>query len=111
MTYINQDLQTVLESLSDPTRRAVLDLVRSGISTAGAVADQLPVSRPAVSQHLKHLLEAGLVQVNQNGVRRHYRVEPNGLAPLKAYLDTMWSDVLIQFADFVEEEEGHSDDE
>ena len=51
------------------------------------------------------------MQVNQQGVRRHYRVDPNGLVPLKAYLDTMWSDALTQFAEFVEEEEGYSDDE
>lgn len=111
MAYVDNRLQIVLESLSDPTRRAVFDFVRSGVSTAGAVAEKLPVSRPAVSQHLKHLLDAGLVGVNQRGVRRHYRVEPSGLAPLRAYLDTMWSDALAQFSDFVEDEESRSDGE
>ena len=88
----------ILTALGDPTRQAILDLLLEGPQPVGELAALLPVSRPAVSQHLKVLKEAGLVVDRQVGTRRLYRVDPGGLAPLRAYLERFWSKSLVAFA-------------
>jgi len=88
-----------LEALADPTRRAVLELLRDGPQAVGEIAAHLPVSRPAVSQHLKVLKGAGLVTDRAEGTRRLYAVSPEGLKTLRAWLDTFWTDVLHAYKD------------
>ena len=78
-----------LQSISDPTRRSVLESLRSGPQAVGEIAKKLPVSRPAVSQHLKVLKEAGLVKDRSEGARRVYYVDPNGLGELRHWLDDL----------------------
>jgi DNA-binding transcriptional ArsR family regulator len=73
--------------LADPTRRAIFALLANGPRSVGDLAGGLPVSRPAVSQHLKALLDAGLVRVRPTGSRRVYQLDPGGVAALRAYLD------------------------
>jgi DNA-binding transcriptional ArsR family regulator len=77
----------------------VFDLLREGPRPVGELADELPVSRPAVSQHLAVLRDAGLVVDQRDGRRNLYRIDPNGLAALRTDLETMWDDVLGAFAD------------
>src|SRR4051812_4413194 len=90
--------QAILPALGDPTRQAILDLLLDGPQPVGELAAQLPVSRPAVSQHLKVLKEVGLVVDRQEGTRRVYRVDAAGLAPLRAYLERFWQKNLVAFA-------------
>ena len=90
--------QEALQALADPTRRAVFERLRDGPSPVGELAAALPVTRPAVSQHLKVLKNAGLVREHRMGTRRIYSVEVEGLVELRRYLDTFWSDVLVAFA-------------
>jgi DNA-binding transcriptional ArsR family regulator len=85
------------EALGDPTRRRVFELLSRGPLAVGELAEQMPVSRPAVSQHLRVLKEAGLVVERPEGARRLYSVQPDGLAELRAYMDRMWGDVLDGF--------------
>jgi DNA-binding transcriptional ArsR family regulator/uncharacterized protein YndB with AHSA1/START domain len=85
------------EALGDPTRRAVFEALRDGPRPVGEIAAGLPVSRPAVSQHLRVLAGAGLVTSERAGTRRLYRIEPNGLAGLRAYLDSFWDGALVSF--------------
>ena len=89
---------TILDALADRTRRRVLESLRAGPLTVGDLAGVHPVSRPAVSQHLKILEAAGLVGVTPQGTRRLYTIRPEGLAELRTYLDSYWSDVLTAFA-------------
>ena len=91
-----------LGALGDPTRRAVFELVAAGPTAVGELARELPISRPAVSQHLKVLKEAGLVVDEAVGTRRLYRVDPTGIAALRAYLDMVWDRALAAFAAAVE---------
>lgn len=86
-----------LEALADPTRRKVLERLRKGPRPVGALAAGLPVSRPAVSQHLKVLKGAGLVSEERVGTRHVYRLEPRGLDELRRYLDSYWEEVLRAF--------------
>jgi len=88
----------VLDALGDPTRRQIFESLRGGPRSVGQLADGLPVSRPAVSQHLRVLKEAGLVSDRREGTRRLYRVEPGGLAGLRDYFDGFWGDALERFA-------------
>ena len=85
----------VLAVLADPTRREVFERLRGGPRPVNAIAAGLSVSRPAVSQHLKALKDAGLVQERSEGVRRIYSVRREGLVELRAWLDSFWSDALI----------------
>jgi DNA-binding transcriptional ArsR family regulator len=87
-----------LEALSDPTRRAIFEQLRSGPRSVGELAAGRAVSQPAVSQHLRVLLEARLVRVRRDGRRRIYSVSVEGLESLRAYVDSFWSDVLQAFA-------------
>jgi DNA-binding transcriptional ArsR family regulator len=89
-------------ALADPTRRAVFERLRAGPVSVGAIAAGLPVSRPAVSQHLKALREAGLVRHEVDGTRRLYEVDPKGLGELRRWLDRFWSDSLAAFKAEVE---------
>jgi DNA-binding transcriptional ArsR family regulator len=93
MTYAN-----AIAALADPTRRQVLESLRKGPAPVGVIAAGLPVSRPAVSQHLKVLKDAGLVTDHAEGARRVYAIDPKGLGPLRAWLDELWDGALIAFA-------------
>jgi DNA-binding transcriptional ArsR family regulator len=90
--------------LSDPTRRSVVDLLRRRPSTVGELAGQLPVSRPAVSQHLAVLRSAGLVEEDRRGTRHYFRLNPKSLAELRGHIDAMWRDALAAFSDFAKKE-------
>lgn len=87
----------VFDAMGDPTRRQVLELLRDGERAVVALAAELPVSRPAVSQHLRVLKGAGLVTERREGTRHLYRVDPEGLAILRTYLERMWDDSLAAF--------------
>ena len=86
-----------IAALADPTRRKVFQRLRAGPLSVVAIAQTLPVSRPAVSQHLKVLKEAGLVADRAEGTRRVYQIDPQGLAALRIWLDQFWDDALIAF--------------
>jgi DNA-binding transcriptional ArsR family regulator len=90
--------QLALTALGDPTRRAVLERLRSGELPVGAIAETLPVSRPAVSKHLAVLEGAGLVRHVRVGTRSLYSIDTRGLEELRTYLDGFWTDVLSAFA-------------
>ena len=90
-----------LEACADPTRRAVLSSLRHGPRTVGEIAQRLPVSQSAVSQHLRVLREAGLVDVEPQGARRLYRIDLDGLGQARAWFDQFWDDVLGSFRDHV----------
>src|SRR4051812_37139421 len=92
----------LLSALGDPTRQAILDLLLEGPQPVGELAALLPVSRPAVSQHLKVLKEVGLVADRRDGTRRVYRLDPTGLAPLRVYLERFWQKNLVAFAEHAE---------
>jgi DNA-binding transcriptional ArsR family regulator len=98
--------EEALQALGDPTRRSVLEELRRGPRAVGEIASRLPVSRPAVSQHLRVLKEAGLVTERQDGTRRLYRVDPNGFADLRDYLEGFWEEALASFKAAAEDEEG-----
>jgi DNA-binding transcriptional ArsR family regulator len=89
----------VLDALGDPTRRQIFESLKAGPRSVGELADGLPVSRPAVSQHLRVLKEAGLVSDRKEGTRRLYRIDPGGLAGLRDYFDSFWGEALERFAD------------
>jgi DNA-binding transcriptional ArsR family regulator len=86
-----------LDALGDPTRRAVFEALATGPHPVGGIAAGLPVSRPAVSQHLRVLKEAGLVRDRRDGTRRMYSVDPAGLAALRDYLERYWDSALEAF--------------
>lgn len=89
-------------ALADPTRQAIFERLRDGPAAVGRLAEGLPVSRPAVSQHLKVLGEAGLVAHRSEGTRNVYYVDPRGLGVLRAWLDQFWDRSLAAFAAEVE---------
>ncbi|HEX2505479.1 MAG TPA: metalloregulator ArsR/SmtB family transcription factor [Gaiellaceae bacterium] len=95
-----------IEALADPTRRAIFERLGVGELSVGELARDLPVSRPAVSQHLKVLKTAGLVRERREGTRRIYRVEPDGVAELREYFDEFWSRALAAFKAAAEREGG-----
>ena len=86
-----------LAALADPTRRAIFERLAAAPAAVGVLADGLPVSRPAVSQHLRVLRDAGLVSERAEGSRRIYRINPAGIASLRAYLDRFWDGALEAF--------------
>jgi len=90
-------------TLGDPTRRAIFELVAERPRPVGELAEQLPVTRPAVSQHLKVLKDAGLVRDSAEGTRRIYSVDPAGLAALRAYFEQFWNSKLAAFKGVVEQ--------
>src|SRR4029450_13796553 len=97
MTY-----NDALTALADPTRRRVFEQLRTGPKPVGAIAAKLPVSRPAVSQHLKVLREARWVGGRSEGTRRIYFIDPHGLGELRAWLDQLWDGSLLAFQAEVE---------
>src|ERR1700716_564597 len=97
MTY-----ETALAALADPTRRQVFERLKSGPQAVGAIARGMPVSRPAVSQHLRVLKEAGLVTDRPEGTRRVYHIDPHGLGALRAWLDQFWDQARAAFKAEVE---------
>ena len=99
MTY-----QKVMDALGDPTRRAIVERLRDGPLAVGELARGLPISRPAVSQHLRVLREAGLVSDRRAGTRRLYRVEPGGLVEVRAYVEELWETALADFKAAAERE-------
>src|SRR3954454_1595450 len=86
-----------MDALGDPTRRAIFERLAGGPRAVGELADELPVSRPAVSQHLKVLKDAGLVVDRRDGTRRLYQLDPNGVGALRAYFDGFWNHALAAF--------------
>ena len=94
-----------MSALGDATRRAIFELLADGPRPVGEIARELPVTRPAVSQHLKVLKEAGLVLDRQDGTRRLYRARPEGLAELRAFLEQFWGDRLEALKREAEREE------
>ena len=97
-------MMMALEVLADPTRRSIFEALADGPVAVGDLADRFPVSRPAVSQHLKALKEAGLVRDRPDGRRRLYAVDHDGLAEVRAWFDRFWDRALAAYATAVEEE-------
>src|SRR5215475_7422882 len=91
-----------LAALADPTRRRVFERLKSGPQAVGVIARGMPVSRPAVSQHLKVLKDAGLVADRSEGTSRVYYIDPKGLGAMRAWLDQFWESALDRFATEVE---------
>jgi DNA-binding transcriptional ArsR family regulator len=100
--------QQALDVLGDPTRRRIIERLAAGPLPVGGIASGLPISRPAVSQHLKLLKQAGLVADQAEGARRVYRIDPNGFQPLRAWLDQFWGSALDAFAIEVERDRSQS---
>ena len=100
-TYQSDD---ALDALGDPTRRAILACLAERPRAVGELADELPVSRPAVSQHLKVLKGAGLVTDHAAGTRRIYRLNPAGVAALRDQLETFWNRALESYQDVVDQQ-------
>jgi DNA-binding transcriptional ArsR family regulator len=96
--------QERLAAFSDPTRQAVLNLLRQRPSTVGELASRLPVSRPAVSQHLQVLKSVGLVEEERRGTRHYFCLNPKSLADLREHIDSMWRDALAAFSGFAKKE-------
>jgi DNA-binding transcriptional ArsR family regulator len=96
---------TAMDALGDSTRRAIFERLRRGPRSVGELAEGLPVSRPAVSQHLRVLKEARLVTERREGTRRIYSLNPGGLLELRAYFDQFWDQMLADFKTAAEKEE------
>jgi DNA-binding transcriptional ArsR family regulator len=94
-----------MAALADPTRRAIFERLRAGPRSVGELAEGLPVSRPAVSQHLRVLREAGLVSERREGTRRVYRLEPAALGELRAYFEEFWTQALASYKEAAERKE------
>lgn len=94
----------VLAVLADPTRRSLLNLLRHKPLPVGELARQVPISRPAVSQHLRILKEAQLVREHRRGTRHYFGLNPEGFAGLREYADSMWQEALSAFAAYVAEQ-------
>jgi DNA-binding transcriptional ArsR family regulator len=95
----------VFAALADPTRRAIFEKLADAPQSVGSLAAGLPVSRPAVSQHLKALKEAGLVEDQAQGTSRIYRIDPQGLGPIRRWLDEQWERSLANFKRLAEQED------
>ena len=98
-------MEAALKAIAGPRRRQILALVRDGELAAGEIAAHFDVTRPAVSQHLNVLKEAGLVSERRNGTKRLYRARPEGLAELKAFLEEFWDERLVALKREAEREE------
>src|SRR5207302_6815707 len=98
-------MEAALKAIAGPRRRQILALVRDGELAAGEIAAHFDVTRPAVSQHLNVLKEAGLVSERRNGTKRLYRARPEGLAELKAFLEEFWDERLEALKRQAEKEE------
>ena len=98
-----------IAALADPTRRAVFERLRDGARPVVEIARGLPVSRPAVSQHLRVLREAGLVRERREGTRNFYSVNGDGLTDLREYFEELWDEALTAFKEAAEAEKGEKD--
>ena len=98
--------EDALSALDDPTRRLLLERLTAGPRPAGELAEGLPISRPAVSQHLRVLREAQLVSEHREGTKRIYRLNPKGLTELRAYFDNFWQQALADFQEAADHENG-----
>ena len=94
---MNTYLQAGLDALNDGTRMAIFQKLANGPMAVNEIAVTLPVSRPAVSQHLRVLQHAGLITGSKNGTRRHYQLDPEGIARLRAHFDQVWDKALTSF--------------
>jgi DNA-binding transcriptional ArsR family regulator len=101
----NQQQPDGVGALGDPTRRAIFERLAERPRAVGELARELPVTRPAVSQHLKVLKAAGLVVDRRDGNRRIYRLDPDGLEAVRAYFDRFWNQALVAFKEAAEREE------
>ena len=99
-----------IQALGDPTRRTVFETLREGPRSVGDLARGLPVSRPAVSQHLRVLEHAGLVRARREGTRNFYSVDGDGLADLREYFEGFWDEALAAFKAAAESEGGDEDE-
>ena len=99
-----------MTALGDPTRQAIFERLVAGPRPVGELAGELPVTRPAVSQHLRVLLDAGLVTVRAEGTRRIYAADPQGLQGLRAWLEGTWATALQAFAVHVDAPTAHKED-
>ena len=95
----------IFEALGDPTRRKMLDMIRGRPRTVGELTSKLPITQPAVSQHLKVLRNADLVAVKKEGTRRIYSLNRQGMKALRSYTDAFWGDILDAFGQSVSETE------
>jgi DNA-binding transcriptional ArsR family regulator len=98
-------MDVVLQAIAEPRRREILMLIRADELAAGEIAAHFDVTRPAISQHLQVLTAAGLVSVRKDGTRRLYQARPEGLADLRAFLETFWDDRLLRLKQAAESEE------
>lgn len=98
-------MEVALKAIAAPRRRQILTLVRDGELSAGEIAAHFDISRPAVSQHLTVLKEAGLVSERRNGTRRLYQARPEGLVPIRSFLEGFWDDRLDRLKLEAEREE------
>lgn len=98
------DVGSQLAALADPTRRSIYELIRAAPSSVRELTDHLPISQPAVSQHLKVLSAAGLVTAIPDGARRIYRIDPEGVAQLRDWIDALWDDALDSYAEAARKE-------
>ena len=89
--------EATLEVLADPTRRALVERLREGPRSVGALAAGLPISRPAVSKHLRLMREAGVVRMTEDGTRNVYRLDLRAIEQVRTYLDGFWDDALARF--------------
>ena len=107
MTYVN----AALTALGDPTRREIFERLATKPRSVSELAQDLPVSRPAVSQHLRQLKEAGLVTDHAEGTRRVYRIDPAGLGAIRQWLDRFWDDALAAFKQEADRDGGNNKEE
>jgi DNA-binding transcriptional ArsR family regulator len=105
LPFVHTYQQQALQALGDPTRREIFERLTAGPLAVGELAQELPISRPAVSQHLKVLKEARLVFDRPSGTRRVYQVDPAAVAALREYFDSFWSNALASFRAAAEEQE------
>ena len=105
LTYQCGRSDRIFAALADPTRRAIFERLADEPQSVGSLAARLPVSRPAVSQHLKALKEAGLVEDQAQGTSRIYRIDPQGLGPIRRWLDQQWERSLANFKHIAERED------
>ncbi|HEV2532394.1 metalloregulator ArsR/SmtB family transcription factor [Phenylobacterium sp.] len=110
MANANQT-KNAFAALADPTRREVFERLAQGPRSVGELASDLPVSRPAVSQHLKVLKDAGLVTDRPEGARRVYQIDPQGLGQIRAWLDRFWDSALEAFKAEAEKDDDDEEDE
>jgi DNA-binding transcriptional ArsR family regulator len=100
-----RDIGPLLAALGDPTRRDIVERLRAGQCTVGELSEHLPVSRPAVSQHLKVLRDSGIVVETRVGVRHYFALDASAIDALRGHFEGLWQDVLLAFADYVKEAE------